>query len=65
MNVDLISLSNNSIIKQQPGGAVVWNNAGLTSMTIIEPVTGWLEIVDIPMFDLNEVMSGNYEYIHT
>ena len=65
MNVDLISLSNNSIIKQQPGGAVVWNNAGLTSMTIIEPVTGWLEIVDIPMFDLNEVMTGNYEYIHT
>ena len=24
--------------------------------------TGSFEIVDIPKFDLNEVMSGNYEY---
>ena len=33
-------------------------------MTIIEPATGWLEIVEIPMFDLDEVTLVNYEYIY-
>ena len=32
-------------------------------MMMIDPATGWFEIVDIPMFDLNEVMAGNDEYI--
>ena len=31
-------------------------------MTMIDPTTGWLEIVEIPMFDLDEVMAGNDEY---
>ena len=30
---------------------------------MIEPSTGWFEIVDIPMFDLKEVTIGNDEYI--
>ena len=35
----------------------------LNCMTIIDPATGWFEIVKIPTFDLNEVMAGNHEYI--
>ena len=30
---------------------------------MIDPATGWFEIVDIPMFDLKEVTLGNDEYI--
>ena len=32
-------------------------------MEMIDPTTSWFEIVEIPMFDLNEVMNSNYEYI--
>ena len=32
-------------------------------MTIIDPAKGWFEISKIPMFDLEEVTIGNYEYI--
>ena len=30
---------------------------------MIEPATGWFDIFEIPMFDLNEVTAGNDECI--
>ena len=30
---------------------------------MVDPATGWFEIVEIPMFDLKEVTIGNDEYI--
>ena len=33
-------------------------------MTMIYPSTGWFEIVEIPTYDLDEVMGGNDEYIY-
>ena len=33
-------------------------------MTMIDPNTGWFEIVKIPMFNLNEVTAGNDEFIN-
>ena len=30
---------------------------------MIDPATGWLEIVEIPTFDLDKVTVGNDEYI--
>ena len=30
---------------------------------VIDPATGWFDIVEIPTFDLEEVTIGNYEYI--
>ena len=33
-------------------------------MTMIDPATGWLEIVEIPTFDLKEVRIGNDKYIY-
>ena len=32
-------------------------------MTMIDPTTGWFDIVKILTFDLNEVTAGNDEYI--
>ena len=32
-------------------------------MTMIYPATGWFKMVEIPMFDLEEVEIGNDEYI--
>ena len=33
-------------------------------MTMIDPATGWFEIVKIPTFDLKELIIGNDEYIY-
>ena len=32
-------------------------------MTMINPATGWFEIVKAPCFDLAELARGNHEYI--
>ena len=63
MHVDLISKYRKSIIKQKPGGAIIWKNAIMTCMKMIDPATGWFEIFRIPTFDLDVVMAGNYEYM--
>ena len=39
------------------------NGDSLTCMTMIDPATGWFDIVKIPTFDLDEVRAGNDEYI--
>ena len=36
----------------------------LTCMAMIDPVTGWFEILKIMTFDLDEVTAGNDEYIY-
>ena len=63
MHVDLIDPYSNSIRQHQPGGTVICNNSSITYMTMIDPTTGWFEIVKIPTFDLNEVVIGNDEYM--
>ena len=61
VHVDLIGPYRKSIRKHHPGGAIIRKNVSLTCMTIIETATGWLEIIEIPTFDLDEVTSGNGE----
>ena len=63
MHVYLIGKYNKSIRQHQPGGTVICNNGILVCMTMIDPATGWFEIVKIPTFNLYEVSIGNNEYI--
>ena len=63
VHVDLNGPHRKFIRQQQPGGTFIINNASLTCMTNIDPATGQFEIVEIPMFDLEEVTIGNDEYI--
>ena len=53
-----------SIRQYQRGGAIIRKNVSLTCMRMIDPVPGWLEIVEIPTFNLYEVIAGNDEYIY-
>ena len=59
VNVYLIGPYSKSIREQHPGGAIIQKDDSLTCMTMIDPTTGWFEIVEIPTFDLHEVTSGN------
>ena len=63
VHVDLIGPYRNSTEQQQPGGATINIYFSLTCMTIIDPATGWFEIVKLPMFDIDEVTGGNNGYI--
>ena len=45
VNVDLIGPYIKYIIQQQPGSAIINDNASLTCMTMIDPAMGWFEIV--------------------
>ena len=47
-----------SIRQHKTGGAIIKNDVSLTCMTMINLATGWFEIVEITLFDLNEVMDG-------
>ena len=38
-------------------------DVNLTCMTTIDPDTGWFDIVQIPMFTIDDVMHRNDEYI--
>ena len=62
MRVDLIGLYSKSIRQHQPGGAIIKNNVSLTCLKMIDPATGWFEIVEMPTYDLDEVTGGNNEY---
>ena len=59
VHVDMIGPYIKSIRQQQPGGSIICKNTSLNCMTMIDPATGWFEIVEILTFDLNEVTVGN------
>ena len=63
MHVGLIVPYNKSIRQHQPAGAIIKNNVSLTYMMMIDPATGWFEIIKVPTSDLYEVTGGNDEYI--
>ena len=63
VHVDLMGPYRNYIRKQQPGDTIISNNDSMTCIMMINPAIGWFEIVDISTYNLNEVTSGNDEYI--
>ena len=63
VHVELIGPYSKHIRQQQSGGNVIWKNASLTCTAMIDPATGWFKIIEIPMFDPEEVTLGNVEYI--
>ena len=63
VHIDLIDTYRKSIRQQHPGGTIIPKKASLTCMTMIDPATGWLKIVEIPTFYLDEVTAGNDDYI--
>ena len=63
VHVDLIYPYINSIRHHNPGGYNIKNDVSLSCMKIIDPATGWFEIVKVSMFGLDEVVASNDEYI--
>ena len=62
MHIDLIGPYIKPRIQHNMGGNTIKSDVILICMTMIGPATCWFEIVKLPTFDLNEVLSGNDEY---
>ena len=63
VHVDLMVPYSKSRRKQQPSGTVIRKNSSLTCMTMIDPDTGWFDIIEITPFYIEDVTLGNDEYI--
>ena len=63
VHIDLIGPYAKSIIKHQPGGAILKKDVNLTCMIMIDNATGCFEIFKVPYFNLEEVAKGNIKYI--
>ena len=44
-------------------GAIIRDNVNMNCVNMINPSTGWFDIVEILTYDLNELTAGNDEYI--
>ena len=59
--MDLIVPYSQSTRQYHQHGAIIKNNASITYMMMINPATGWFEIVKVKTYDLDEVTGGNDE----
>ena len=62
-HLDLIDPYRKYIRQQHTYGTVILNNDSINCMTMIDPATGWFEIVNITTLGPEEVTIGNDEYI--
>ena len=62
-HVDLIGPYSKSIRQHYPGEAIIKTNVSLTCTTMINSATSWFEIIDMPMYNIDEVTDDNDEYI--
>ena len=50
VHINQVGTYYDSIIQQQQGGVIIKKYLSLICMTMIDPATGWLEIVKVPCF---------------
>ena len=63
--MNLIGPYSKYIKQHQLESAILNNNVSLACMTMFGHATGWFEIIGVLTFDLDEVTSGNDNYIDT
>ena len=63
MQIELIFPYSNLIRQKKPSIAIIKKDVSLTFMNIINPDTACFGTVDIPKFDIYELMRVNDEYI--
>ena len=59
VHIDLISPYSITAKQFQTDGTIVDKELSLTCMTMIDPVTGWFKIVEVPSFIVDDVKNKN------
>ena len=63
MHIDLLVTYHKYIIQHNLCGATMNSDFNLTYTTMINPETGWFEVVKVPTYDLDEATGFNITHI--
>ena len=63
VHIDLIGLYSITAKQTQPRGEIKEIELRLTAMTMVDPATGWFEIVEIPYYNTEDVTNNKDNYV--
>jgi hypothetical protein len=63
VHIDLIGPYTITVKQTQPGGEIKEIELKLTAMTMVDPATGWFEIVEVPYYSIEDVKKDEQNYI--
>jgi hypothetical protein len=63
VHIDLIGPYTITAKQIQPGGEIKEIKLKLTAMTMVDPATGWFEIVEVPYYSIEDVKKDEQNYI--
>ena len=63
VHTDLIGPYSITAKQIQPGGDIKEIELKLTAMTMVDPATGWFEIVEVPYYSIEDVINNENAYI--
>ena len=63
MHTDLIGPYSITAKQTQPGGEIKEVELQLTAMTVVDPATGGFEIVEVPYYNIEDIVNDKDNYI--
>ena len=63
VHIDLIGPYSLTVKQSHPEGKIKEIGLELTAMTIVDPVTGWFEIIEVYYYSIDDVKSNEDNYI--
>ena len=63
VHIDLIGPYSITAKQTQPGGEIKEVELKLTAMTMVDPATGWFEMVEVPYYNAEDVINNENNYI--
>ena len=63
VHIDLVGPYTLTAKQSVPGGTTIEKDLHLTCMTMIDPVTGWFEIVEVPYYNIDDIKSKGQQSI--
>jgi transposase InsO family protein len=63
VHTDLIGPYSITAKQIQPGGELKEVELNLTAMTMVDPATGWVEIAEVPYYNIDDVKNNEQSYI--
>ena len=64
VHTDLIGPYSITTKQTQPSGKTKEVELQLTAMTMVDPATGWFEIVEVPHYNIEEIVNDKDNYIN-
>ena len=63
MHIDLIGPYSITAKQTQPGGEIKEIELNLTATAMVDPTMGWFEIVEIPYYNVEDIVNNKDNYV--